>query len=219
MKYRIAIAAVALLFTLQAQDAARTKASDYPSPTTAEGVEIGAEYMVHSIPGPRGGYFAKEYLVVEVAIFPAARQSLKISSGHFTLRVNNKSNLTAQSSGSVAAALKYPDWEQRRNMTAQAGPLIFGAPPAVGRFPGDPTQPRPLPNPVPDQTDTSGVDKEPNVPIEDAIARAALPEGPTVTPVKGCIFFRFEGKLKSIKSLDLIYDVGGKAPQARIRLI
>ena len=219
MKYRIVIASLPLLFALQAQDAARTKASDYPAHITVATGDIGAEYLVHSIPGPKGGYFAKEYLVVEVAIFPAAGQALKISSAHFTLRINNKSILTAQSSGSVAAAIKYPDWEQRRNLSAQAGPLIFGAPPAVGRFPGDPTQQRPLPTPVPDQTDTSGVDKEPNVPIEDAVARAALPEGPTVTAVRGCLFFRFEGKLKSIKSLDLVYDAGGSAPQVKIPLL
>ncbi len=156
---------------------------------------------------------------MEVALFPSTKNGLKISSAHFTLRVNNKSVLNAQSSGAVAAALKYPDWEQRRNVTAQAGPVIFGAPPAVGRFPGDPTQQRPLPTPVPDQTNNSGIDKESNLPIEDAIVRAALPEGPTDRPVKGCLFFRFEGKLKSIKSLDLMYDPGAGAAAAKIPLL
>jgi hypothetical protein len=182
-------------------------------------MEIGAEYMVHSIPGERGGYFAKEYLVVEVAIFPAAKEALKISSGQFTLRINNKSTLISQSAGAVAAALKYPDWEQRPQMTAQAGPLIYGAP-QVGRFPGDPTQPRRLPTPrVPDQTDSGNVERQPNLPIEDAIARAALPEGLVREHVKGCLFFRFEGKLKSIKSLDLVYDPGATSPKATIRLL
>ncbi len=179
----------------------------------------GAEYLVHSIPGERGGYFAKEYLVVEVAIFPTAKNGLKITSGQFTLRINNKSALIAQSAGMVAAALKYPDWEQRPQMTAQAGPLIYGAP-QVGRFPGDQTQPRPLPSPrVPDQTDSANVEKQPNLPIEEAIARAALPEGPTAEHVKGCLFFRFEGKLKSIKSLDLMYDAGESSPKATIHLL
>ena len=97
------IAATALLYT---QDAPRSKASDYPAHIALTGMEIGAEYLVHSIPSERGDYFAKEYLVVEVAIFPATQDglkidSLKISSGHFTLRINKKSNLTAQSAGTV----------------------------------------------------------------------------------------------------------------------
>jgi hypothetical protein len=152
VKAWIVIAAAALLLVLYAQDAPRSKASDYPAHIALPGMEIGAEYMVHSIPGERGDYFAKEYLVVEVAIFPTAKDGLKITSGQFTLRINNKSALISQSAGMVAAALKYPDWEQRPQMTAQAGPLIYGAP-QVGRFPGDPTKTQPMPTPrVPDQT-------------------------------------------------------------------
>jgi hypothetical protein len=219
VKARIVIVSAVLLLTLHAQDEPRSKASDYPAHLTLPDMEIGAEYMVHSIPGEKGAYFAKEYLVVEVAIFPAPKEGLKISSGQFTLRINNKSTLIAQSAGTVAAALKYPDWEQRPQMTAQAGPLIYGAPQA-GRFPGDPTQPRPLPTPrVPDQTDSANIEKQTNLPIEDAIARAALPEGLIPEHVKGCLFFRFEGKLKSIKSLDLVYNASANSPKATIRLL
>ena len=219
VRLRFAIASAALLLALQAQDAPRSKVSDYPAHVALPSMEIGADYLVHSIPGERGGYFAKEYLVVEVAIFPAAKNGLKISSGGFTLRINKKSTLIAQAPGMVAAALKYPDWEQRPQMTAQAGPLIYGAPQS-GRFPGDPTQPRPLPTPrVPDQSDSSNVEKQRDVPIDEAIAHAALPEGVTRENVKGCLFFRFDGKLKSIKSLDLIYDPGADAPPSTIPLL
>jgi len=181
-------------------------------------MEIGAEYLVHSIPSEKGDYFAKEYLVVEVAIFPTTKSGLKISSGRFTLRINKKSTLSAQSAGMVAAALKYADWEQRPQMTATAGPLIYGAPQG-GRFPGDPTTPRPLPNPVPSQTGSGNVEKQSDLPIEEAISRAALPEGVITEHVKGCLFFRFEGKLKSIKSLDLIYETGTSSPPATIPLL
>jgi hypothetical protein len=219
VKARIVIASAMLLLLLRAQDAPRSKASDYPVHISLPTMEIGAEYLVHSIPGEKGDYFAKEYLVVEVAISPTRKESLRISSGRFMLRINNKSAIIAQSAGVVAAALKYPDWEQRPQMTAQAGPLIYGAPQS-GRFPGDPTQPRPLPTPRgTDPADSINGQKEPNLPIEEAISRAALPEGLTAEYVKGCLFFRFEGKLKSIKSLDLIYDVGGDAPPAMIRLL
>jgi hypothetical protein len=217
VKLRFAIAS-AVLLALHAQDTPRSKASDYPAHVMLPGIEIGAEYLVHSIPGERGGYFAKEYLVVEVAIFPTTRAGRKISSGQFTLRINKKSALIAQAPGMVASALKYPDWEQRPQMTAQAGPLIYGAPQA-GRFPGDPTQPRPLPTPVPDQSDSGNVEKQRDVPIDEAIAHTALPEGVTAEQVKGCLFFRFEGKLKSIKSLELIYDPGAGAAPATIPLL
>jgi hypothetical protein len=219
VKARIAIVSAAFLLVLYAQDAPRSKASDYPTHVAISGMEIGAEYLVHSIPSEKGDYFAKEYLVVEVAVFPAAKDSLKISNGHFTLRINKKATLTAQSAGTVAAALKYPDWEQRPQMTAQAGPLIYGAP-QVGRFPGDPTQTQPMPTlRVPDQTDSANVQKASDLPIEEAISRAALPEGFIAEHVKGCLFFRFEGKLKSLKSLDLIYDAGPTSPKATIPLL
>ena len=213
---RAAMAFSVLALSLCAQDAPRTKASDYPRHITLPSLEIGAEYLVHTVPGPKGGYFAGDYLVVEVAIFPGATNTVSISSGQFTLRINNKTTLVTQASGAVAASIKYPDWEQHRNISAQAGPLIFG-PSGAGRFPGDPTQPRPLPSPVPDQTDTAGV-KQPDLPIETAIAQAALPEGLISEQVKGCLFFRFEGKLKSIKSLDLIFDQAG-ASSVRIPLL
>ena len=219
MKARIAIVSAAFLLVLHAQDAPRSKASDYPAHVALPGMEIGVEYLVHSIPAEKGDYFAREYLVVEVAIFPVTKDSLRVSSGHFTLRINKKSTLSAQSAGTVAAALKYPDWEQRPQMTGSAGPVIYGAP-QVGRFPGDPTAPRPMPTPrAPDQADSANIEKQSDLPIEQAISRVALPEGIVPEHVKGCLFFRFEGKLKSIKSLDLIYDAGGNSPKATIPLL
>jgi len=212
----MAIASAALLALLQAQEAPRSKASDYPAHIALPAMQIGAEYLVHSIPVEKGEYFAREYLVVEVAVFPTSKGQLKISSGSFTLRINNKSTLLAQSPGTLAAALTYPDWEQRPQITAQAGPVIYGAP-QVGRFPGDPTQPYPMPNPG--QADSGNVQKESDLPIEQAISRAALPEGLTAEPVKGCLFFRFEGKLKSIKSIELIYDAGAGSQRTTIPLL
>jgi hypothetical protein len=212
--------AFVVLTALPAQDAPpRSKASDYPAHVSLPGVEIGAEYLLHSIPGEKGFYFAKEYLVVEVGIFPSAGDDIAVSSRQLTLRINHgKSVLLADSPGSVAAALKYPDWETRPNATAKAGPVILGAPPEVGRFPGDPRQAPPVPRPVGEQSDPSGTEKEPPKTIEQSIANAALPEGPANKPAKGCLFFRFTGKTKSIRSLELIYDAGESRPKATIAL-
>jgi len=80
--------------------------------------------------------------VLEVAIFPYALDGVNVSNSQFTLRVNYKTILHTDSSGAVAASLKYPDWQSRPNVTAVAGvgnaSVILGTPPTVARFPGDP---------------------------------------------------------------------------------
>ncbi len=217
---RLWLLAFTMLTALPAQDAPpRSKASEYPAHVSLPGLEIGADYLVHSIPGEKGFYFAKEYMVVDVGVFPATSESFDIKSGQFALRINHgKSVLVPVSAGTVAAALKYPDWEQRPNLTAQAGPLIFGAPPSVGRFPGDPRETPPIPNPAGGPPDPSGLEKAQPKTIEQSIANAALPEGQANKPVKGCLFFRFPGKMKSIRSLELMYDAGVDQPKATIPL-
>ena len=40
--------------------------------------------------------------------------------------------------------------------------------------------------------------------------KSALPEGVTEKPVSGYLFFRFDGNPKAIRSLDLVYDGGGR---------
>ncbi len=205
------LAACALLSSAFAQDAPRrSKPSDYPAHAQFRRFDIGAEYLVHNIPADKGAYWAREYLVVEAAIFPGSGSRLHLSSGDFTLRVNGKKILDAVSSGTVAAAIKYPDWQQRPNLSAVAGigdgAVVVGAPTPVGRFPGDPTGIPDARAPRPQSTnDTYGVAQEQNIPIDQAIANAALPEGLVEKPVKGCLFFGFEGKLKSIRSLELLY--------------
>lgn len=218
VKARVALISVVLLSRLHAQDPARSKASDYPAHVSLATMEIGAEYLTHSIPTEKGFYFAKEYLVVEVAVFAAGTDGVTTSASQFTLRVNGKTVLQTVSPGMVAAALKYPDWEMRPNLTAQAGPVIVGAPPAVGRFPEDGRSGVPRSAPVPQPEDPSGVGKPADLPVEQAVARAALPEGPAEEQAIGCLFFRFEGKTKSIRKLELLYDPGQSGPKATIPL-
>lgn len=194
MVVRVVLLIGALLPLLRGQDTAeRTKASDYPVHAQLPGFEIGLEYLVHNIPAAKGEYWAKEYLVVEAAIFPAKGSGVRISGNDFTLRVNGKKILYTVSPGTVAAALKYPDWEQRPNLSVAGGigdgSVIVGAPPAVGRFPGDPTGVPPMRAPQPRSTeDTYGVPQEQSIPIDQAIANVALPEGLAQRPAKGCVF-------------------------------
>jgi len=209
--------------TLYAQTAAtRAKATDYPVHATLPNMDIGVEYLVHSIPGENRFYIAKDYLVVEVAAFP--KDAIALSAGKFTLLVNGKNTLYTVSPGMVAASIKYPDWEQHRQVTTEAGngnaSVVFGAPRPVGRFPGDNRDNVPMNIPRPPQPDDGkDLDKAHERPIEESIANAALPEGSTAKPVKGCLFFSYSGKTKSIKSLALIYDPGDPAPKSTIPII
>lgn len=222
MIYRAAILALALCCELPAQDAARTKISDYPAHAKLPAMEIGAEYLLNSIPLAKGMYIAKDHLVLEVAIFPSTHTGVIVSTSQFTLRVNSKTILYPDSPGAVAASLKYPDWQTRPTMTAEAGAgngsVILGAPPPVARFPGDHRADRlPVPR-VPEPPDPTGEPKAAEQPIEVRIAAAALPEGPSQKPVKGFLFFPFSGKTKSIRSLDLICDVGESGRKTTISL-
>jgi hypothetical protein len=209
-----------VLLTLHAQDGPeRSKASDYPVHAALAGVEIGAEYLDHSVPGDKGFYIAKEYLVVEVGVYASTPDTVNIKSGEFSLRINDgKKVLVPVSPGTVAGALKYPDWENQRSATIQAGPVIYGAPTAEGRFPGDPGAPPPIQRPVEAPPDPSGIEKQIPTSIDESIAKVALHDGLVHKAMRGCLFFRYAGKMKSIRSLDLVYDLGEGRPKATIKL-
>jgi hypothetical protein len=211
---------LAVLAPLYAQDAPpRSKAADYPAHVSLPGMEIAAEYLLHSIPTAKGFYVSRDYLVIDVGVFPAAKERITISSGQFRLRINHQTlELPPDSPGTVAADIQYPDWEQQRTATAQAGPVIVGAPPTVGRFPGDRRESPPISSPVPEQQDPSGIEKEPPKTVDQLVTQVALPEGSSNKPMKGCLFFHFHGKTKSIKSLELVYDPGNGGAKTTIPL-
>jgi len=197
--------------TLFGQTEHKDKATDYPVHATAGKVAIGAEYLIHSIPAGDQTFFARDFLVVEVAVFPAPAQPLNIDGNTFTLRLNGaKSPLASIPPGFVIASLKYPDWQQphpHAEVGASAGDtsVTLGAPPAVGRFPGDPTAGHPLPRP-PSPEEQHGVERSEPETAEEVINRTALLEGPTYHPVSGFLYFPYKGKIKSLKSIELIYQ-------------
>ncbi len=223
---RLIPVALALCRLLPAQHAPpRLKAADYPIHGQFSGFELGAEYLVRSIPGQKGGYFTRDYLVVEVGVFPSTKDGVRISANQFALRMNAKKDLLyTDPPGAVAASLKYPDWNVRPNLSAAAGvgngEVVLGAPPVVGRFPGDPSANSPPIAPkTPSDQDSYGVTPEENLPIDEAILNVAFPDGLADRPVRGCLFFPYPGKTKSIRSLDLIYDPGDGSSPAAIPLV
>jgi len=215
------LAPVTVCFLL-AQDAGpRAKASDYPVHVAVSNLEIGAEYLLHSIPSDQGFIIAQDFLVIEVAIFPHGGAAT-IAPGQFTMRINGKKLLTPASPGMVAASIKYPDWETRPTATVQAGAgdgsVIFGTPSSVPRFPGDRRTGPTIPS-GPDAESSNGIDQTPRKPLDQVVAEAALPDVRTDRTVKGCIYFQFAGKTKSIKKLELLFDGGNSATQATIPII
>ena len=99
---------------LSAQDSTpRANAGQYPAHVSLAAFDIGVEYLVHSIPTKNGVYFTKDYLVLDVGVFPTAAGNSQISSGQFRLRINHASSLDSDTAGTVAASIHYPDWEQR----------------------------------------------------------------------------------------------------------
>jgi hypothetical protein len=200
--------------------APKKAAAEYETHASLNAGEIGAENLGHSLSTAKGVIDVRDYLVIEVALY-SKTAPLAIRNEQFLLRINGrKVPISPQTPGFVAASLKYPDWEQRPHATAGVGlgngGVILGQPTPVPRFPGDPT-PRTTRTPVPRApTDTSGVEKAAPETIEETINRLALPEGETHPPVSGYLFFGFQGKLKSIKTLDLEYK--GPAGSATLRL-
>jgi hypothetical protein len=198
----------------------RASAAEYPVHTEVGKLTLGAEYLVHSIPTVKGVLVSGDYLAIEVALFGPSLTAIEFRADHFHLRINgDKYPLMTQSPGMVAASMKYPDWEQRKTVTASAGSgngnVIYG-PQAAPRFPGDPAGRQiPIPRP-PEPENRSGQEREPSVPLEEQIQKLALPEGKYAPPLAGLVFFPFRGKMKSIKSLELLYE--GPAGKATLKL-
>jgi hypothetical protein len=193
---------------------ARDKATDYPVHASLAGMEIGAEYLEHSVPGEKGFYIVADFLVVDVGVFPSTPEGVNVKSGQFSLRINrDKRVLVPVSAQTVAIALKYPDWEGKGGAAGQQQNVS-----PTGKFPGDPDAPPVIGPGVQTPADPSGIEKQIPTSMDESIANAALPDGPTHKAVKGCVFFRYRGKMKSIKSLELIYDPGEGRPKATIPL-
>jgi hypothetical protein len=184
----------------QTRDLAR-----YPASTSVGSATLAAEYLVHSIPVEAGAIHAEDYLVVDAAFFGDAPRQL--SPSHFTLRINGKKAVVyPQTPEWVAASIRDPAWiGQRPQLTVGAGMgnagVILGRPQPVERFPDDPTVRR-----APIGTASA---REQGVSLTDQLRAVSMPEGERKLPTGGLLFFAYKGKLKSIKTLELLYEGPG----------
>jgi hypothetical protein len=191
----------------------KPKAADYPLHAAAGGVEIGADYMIHSFGGAQM-FIARDYLVVEVALYPKKGETVEVNAGRFMLRLNGKKQLLLpQAPGMVAASLKYDDWMQRPRFDASAGAggvdVGTGRTGTTERFPGDPRpgqQRLPRPPQAPGAEDRSGAEPPPPVKPDEVAVETALREGPSTGPVSGFLYFAYRGNAGKLKSVELVYQ-------------
>ncbi len=188
----------------------KASAADYPVQATAGPLQFGADYMVHTYGGQGRNFFTEEYFIVEVAIYSASREPVEVRANHFRMRINGKKQtLLPDSAGLVYGAIRYEDWEGRRAVLATAGPddgsIATGPTQRTERFPGDPRPGQgrlPAPPKVP-KDNPGGVEPAPPLTPAAAAVEGSLPEGTLKLPVSGYLFYRFNGKVKSV---DVIYE-------------
>jgi hypothetical protein len=200
----------------------RQSPQDYPVQAALAEAGFGAEYLIRSVSGRGRTFFLPDYLVVELAVFPARGRQVELSLGRFRLHVGEKKKrqtLPAVGPQFVAASLKYPDWERRRNLQIGAGAgdggVILGRPPPVERFPGDPSGRNRLPQPPRAPATEHGVESEPAARADEVVVAGGLPEGPADHPVAGYLYFPYKGKTKDLRPVELEYQ----GPAGRVTLV
>ena len=201
--------------------AVRAKISDYPRMMKLDKADVGAEFHAHTLPvgdvDGKSPLFAGDYLVIEIAIYPAPFVRMQVNPAHFTLRLNGKKVVEPQSAGMVVRSMK-----SSRTITpvlsigSGPGEVTVGGPQQQPRFPGDPTgSGQPRRSPVPEE-EHPGVEKVPEPKIEELVPARELRNEIVDKPVAGYLFFPYEGKLKALKSIELIYD--GPAGKGKVGL-
>ncbi|MGD0871451.1 MAG: hypothetical protein ABSB88_18005 [Bryobacteraceae bacterium] len=190
----------------------KPKPEDYEVHASTRAAAIGAEYMVHSFSRGDKAFLAKDYLVVEVAVFPPKGGTIEVHNADFTLRINGKKAVMPEAVSMVAASLQHPEWEQPRPngeidaSAGNAGVVIGGPPRNPNPFPGSNPPGSQLPPRVEAPKDNpSGVEKE-QVKAEVVAVETALVEGPHHAAFSGFLYFVYRAKPSSVKTLELLYQ-------------
>jgi hypothetical protein len=211
MRYLLLFCCAGLVFGQGTEP--KPKAEDYEVHAQAKKLALGAEFDVHSYSRGEQMFIAKDYLVVEVAIFPPTGETFEIRRLDFSLRINGKELLGASEPASVVTDMQHPERKPPTGPITEVGAgvgnigVTMGGPP-VNRnpFPGSqpPGSQRPPPVEIP-RDNPSGVKKEP-VNADELLLQTALVEGPHHSAVSGFLYFPFRGKMSSIKTLELLYQ-------------
>ncbi|HWC98421.1 MAG TPA: hypothetical protein VG456_16795 [Candidatus Sulfopaludibacter sp.] len=188
----------------------KEKPEDYPVHAQARSASLGAEFMIHSFSGGEQTYLVKDYIVIEVALYPPKGQPVDVHSGNFMVRINGKKQeLLPQPPSIVAASMTHPEWggPSRVEAGAGAGPagVSLGQPRPM-QIPGIPMPGQtPAPTRVP-KDNPGGLEPREKVTADQLLLITALPQGQSPRPVSGFLYFAYTGKASSIKTLELRYD-------------
>ena len=178
----------------------RAAPTDYQARAKVGAITIAADFQRHAVPTPDATFNDEDYVTVEVAFFGPPEARLKISSGDFSLRINDKPKpLESRPYGMVLSSLKDPSWEPPDTGEKKSKTGLN-----TGGQPGD-SAPAVVHMPFPLQRA-----------MEQKVQKAALPEGERVLPEAGLIFFSYHGKDKGVRSVELTYS--GAAGKALLRL-
>jgi hypothetical protein len=197
-----------LAFAQPAGTEPKPKAEDYETHGRAGETEIGAEFMIHSFSGQGQMYVVKDYLVVEVALYPPKGNAVRSEGRAFLLRINGRKPIVEVPASLVASAIQHPDWQEAPHVEGGVGSgntdVIFGRPRPT-QVPGG--QPPRLPNPprAPNPDPPGGIEREPRLTAQELIVRTAFPRGEFHGAISGFVYFPYRGKTGAIKSLELLY--------------
>jgi hypothetical protein len=181
----------------------RATPGDYQAQAKAATVTIAAEFKGHFVPTPDGLLSTDDYVVVEVALFGPADARLKLSFEDFSLRLNGKKTPEpSQSDVVVFKSVKDPEWEPPdKDKEEKAGKTSMSSGGGGRGAPADAGPPPVVHPPLPLQRSW-----------EHRVEKVSLMEGERPLPQAGLIFFRYGGKTKNLRSIELIYNgAGGKA--------
>jgi hypothetical protein len=197
----------------------RPSSAGYPIHQNARSAAFGAALLTsRQVKAAFPGDLDRGYIVVEAAAFPEQGQTVKLFVSDFAIRYGDEL-VYALDSTAVTAALeqKRPDNNSstmnppsRVSATAGVGRASGSADPTTGRRPqgwetygGVSTEPDigsyPRPDPPPSQSRRNVL-----ADIEDR----ALPEGPTVNPVAGYLYFPVPSKARKNAQFTLVYMAG-----------
>jgi hypothetical protein len=209
---RLLLAVASTAFAYAQGTTPKAAAADYPVHGEAHGIPIGAEYMVHSFGNGEQMYVVEKYLVVEVALYFQKTAATAVEISKFELIINGKRpSLTPQAPASVAWNLAHPEWQvqqpPRVSAEAGAGPVILGTPGSRPQpIPGSPQSRLPAPPRAPDADPPGGIQRKTPLKPEELLIQTALPTEPGRGPICGFLYFPYNGKTSSIKSLELTWE-------------
>jgi hypothetical protein len=166
----------------------RAAPTDYPAQTKLGAVTIAAEFAGHGIPTPEAAYSTEDYAVVEVGIFGPPGTRPQLSFNDFALRINGKKNpARSEPFEEIIGSVKDPNWlapKQEKASSTTIGGSGNDAPP-------------PPPPKMPPELQRA---------MAQRVRKASLVEGARPLPQAGLLYFSYGGKVKSIHSLELIYN-------------